>query len=74
MAGLSLFLKKRRVEMIIGGIDYPVLRRLWAFQLDAFLRGCGPRWVHEQEEGIEALKTEVCNNDEPCRYARSRGE
>lgn len=64
--------------MLFDGIECPVSRRLWWFQRRIYFRraagGIEPSWIAEQEDGIGALATGDCNNDSPCRYARSRGE
>lgn len=60
--------------MLFDGIDWPVSYRLWWFQRMAYMRKVQPSWLRDQEEGIACLTADDCNNDKPCKYARSRGE
>lgn len=60
--------------MLFDGIETPVSRRLWWFQRELYFRSKQAAWVDAQEEGVMRLTTADCNNDQPCKYARSRGE
>lgn len=60
--------------MIVDGIDFPVSWRLYQFRCSVYIRRLDISWLDEQENGIHCLMTTDCNNDEPCKFARSRGE
>lgn len=58
--------------MIVDGVCFPVSERFWWFSRR--VERPVPQWIEDQEEGVWVLITTDCNNDRPCKYARSRGE